>query len=333
MPANLTPIYLKAEQAYRQATTLEEELRCLQVMLQEIPKHKGTDHLQASLKAKISKVKKDMEAERASGKKGGSGIRIPRQGAGTVILLGGPNAGKSQILASLTRATPKVAPHPFTTQLPQPGMMPWEDVLVQLIDTPPITPDFVESNSYGLIRSADLALLVLDLGEDDGVERCLDVWNKLQATRTRLGETSYLDEEDVGLSYTQTFVVGNKMDLPGAMERLEIFHELADFHFPEYLISATERTGLEELRNAIYHALNVVRVYTKLPTSKTADMDRPFTLPEGSTLLDLAGLVHKDYIENLKFGKVWGEAVHDGTPMKGDYVLHDKDIIELHKLR
>ncbi|MBE6425028.1 MAG: TGS domain-containing protein [Planctomycetaceae bacterium] len=330
MPANLTPVYLKAEQAYRQAQSLEEELRCLQVMLQEIPKHKGTDHLQASLKAKISKTKKDMEADRASGKKSGLSIRIPRQGAGTVVILGGTNAGKSQLLASMTRATPKIAPHPYTTQLPQPGMMPWEDVLVQMIDTPPITPDFLEPSTYSFIRSADLALLLLDLGDDDGVENCIALMDRLNSTRTRLGKESCLDEDDVGLSYTRTFLVPNKIDVPGAMDRLEIFHELTDWGFEEFPISATEMTGVEPLRDAIYHALNVVRVYTKLPTSKTADMDRPFTLPAGSTLLDLAGLVHKDYLEKLKYARIWGTAVHDGTPMKGDYVLNDRDIVELH---
>ncbi len=331
MPANLTPIYLKAEQAYRQAQSLDEELRCLQVMLQEIPKHKGTDHLQASLKAKIAKTKKDIEQERSSGKKAsGQSIRIPRQGAGTVVILGGTNAGKSQLMASMTRAAPKIAPHPFTTQIPQPAMMPWEDVFVQMIDTPPITPDYLEPNTYGFIRSADLALLMLDLGDDDGVENCIAVMDRLQQTRTRLGKESCLDEDDIGLSYTKTFLVPNKIDLPDAADRLEIFHELADFHFEEFPISAAEMTGVEDLRNAIYRAMNVIRVYTKLPTAKTADMDRPFTLPVGSTLLDLAGLIHKDYIEKLKFARIWGSAVHDGTPMKGDYILNDKDIVELH---
>jgi len=300
-------------------------------MLQEIPKHKGTDHLQASLKAKIAKTKKDIESDRTSGKKsGGLSIKIPRQGAGTVVILGGTNAGKSQLMASMTRATPKVAPHPYTTQLPQPGMMPWEDVFVQMIDTPPITPDFLEPSTYGFIRGADLALLMLDLGDDDGVENCLAVMERLNATRTRLGKETCLDEDDIGLAFTKTFLVANKIDLPGAMERLEIFHELADFEFEEFQISATEKIGLEELRNAIYHSLDVIRVYTKLPTSKTPDMDRPFTLPNGSTLLDLAALIHKDYVSQLKYAKIWGSAVHDGTPMKGDYVLNDKDIAEIH---
>jgi hypothetical protein len=329
MPANLTPQYLKAEEAYRQATTVEEELKCLQVMLQEIPKHKGTDHLQAQLKSKIAKAKRELTAEKKTGKKG-RGLRIPRQGAGTAILLGGPNAGKSQLLARLTRATPEVAPYPFTTTVPSPGMMPWEDVMVQLIDTPPITTDYVEGHLHGLIRSADLALLLVDLGDDAGIEQCQDVLERLSTTKTRLAARSYLDEEDVGLSYTQTFLVPNKIDLPEAPARLELLHELCPLDLPEYVISAKDGTGLEALREAVFKALDVVRVYTKLPSAKGPDLDRPFTVRRGSTLLELAGQVHKDYLSGLKFARVWGTAVHAGTAVKGDYVLQDKDVVELH---
>ena len=329
MPANLTPQYLKAEEEYRRAATVEEELQCLQLMLKEIPKHKGTDKLQAELKAKIAKAKKDQQVEKSSGKKG-RGFRIPRQGAGVAVILGGPNAGKSQLQASLTRASPEIAPYPYTTKIAAPGMMPWEDVYVQLIDTPPITADYLETYSQGLIRAADLALLVVDLGSDDGIEECQAVLDRLGDTKTRLAARSELDENDVGLSYTQTFVVPNKIDLPEAPARLELFHELCPLDFREFVISAQERTGVEELRTAIYKSLDMLRVYTKLPTAKDPDRDRPFTLRRGSTLLELAGQVHKDYLENLKFARVWGEAVHDGAALKGDYVLRDKDIVELH---
>ena len=329
MPANLTQQYLKAEEEYRRATTVDEELKCLQVMLQEIPKHKGTDHLQATLKAKISKAKKDVVTEKSTGK-GSRGLRIPRQGAGTAILLGGPNAGKSQMVAALTRATPEVAPYPFTTTVPAPAMMPWQDVMAQLIDTPPITADYIEPHLHGLIRSADLALLVVNLELDEGIEQVQDVLDRLSTTKTRLAATSYLDENDVGLFYTQTFLVPNKIDARGAEDRLGLLHELCPIDFPEYVISAQEGTGLEALRDATYRAMDVVRVYTKLPSAKQADFDRPFTVRRGSTLLEMAGQVHKDYVEGLKFARVWGTAVHDATSVKGDYVLHDKDVVELH---
>jgi ribosome-interacting GTPase 1 len=329
MPANLTAQYLKAEEAYRRASTLEEELSCLQVMLQEIPKHKGTDHLQAQIKAKIARTKREIQADKRAGKKT-RGIRIPRQGAGTAVLLGGPNAGKSQLLASLTRASPQVAEYPFTTHLPQPGMMPWEDVTVQLIDTPPITADYMEPYLHGIIRGADLALLLVDLGADSGIEQCQELLDRLSQTKTRLARTSYLHEQDVWLSYTKTFLVPNKIDLPDAQERLDLLHELFALDFDEHVISAKQGTGLEDLQDTIYCALDVVRVYSKLPSAKEPDRDRPFTVRRGSTLLEMAGQVHKDYLDGLKFARVWGTAVHDGTVVKGDYVLHDKDVVELH---
>jgi ribosome-interacting GTPase 1 len=329
MPANLTPQYLKAEEEYRRASTPDEELKWLQVMLQEIPKHKGTDKLQAELKRKISEVKKQIQTERSTGRRT-RGFRIPRQGAGTVVILGGPNAGKSALLRALTRATPEVAPYPFTTKTPLPGMMPWEDVFVQMIDTPPITADFIDPSMHGLIRSADLALLVVDLGADEGLLQCQEVLEKLGKTKSRLGASSYLDEEDVGLSYTRAFLVPNKIDLEEAPARLELLHEMLPLDFPEYVISAEKGVGLEPLREAIYKSLDVVRVYAKPPTAKEPDMERPFTFRRGSTVADMAAEIHKDLAKNLKFARVWGTAVHPGTVVKGDYVLQDRDVVELH---
>jgi ribosome-interacting GTPase 1 len=331
MPANLTPQYKKAEEEYRRAQTPEDELRCLELMLREIPKHKGTDKLQAELKAKISKAKHESEHAKKIGKKGHHGPHIQRQGAGRAIILGGPNAGKSQLLARLTRATPEVAPYPFTTREPQPGMMAWEDVQVQLIDTPPITADVFDPSILGLIRGSDLALLLFDAGSDDGIDALTPVLDRLSQTKTRLAKESYLDEEDVGLSFTQTFLVHNKIDLPGAEERIVLLREFCPVDFREFRISAEHGAGLEDLRNAVYQALDVVRVYTKLPTKKEADYDKPFTLKRGGTLLDVAELVHRDIAANFKYARVWGSAVlAPGTQMKGDYVVHDKDVVEIH---
>jgi ribosome-interacting GTPase 1 len=331
MPANLTPQYKKAEEQYRRAQTPDEELRCLELMLREIPKHKGTDKLQAELKAKISKAKQETEHAKKVGKKGHHGPHIQRQGAGRAIILGGANVGKSQLLARITRATPEIAPYPFTTREPQPGMMPWEDVMVQLIDTPPITADVFDANLLGLIRGSDLALLMFDASADDGIDALQAVLDRLNQTKTRLAKESYLDEEDVGLSFTETFLIYNKMDLPGAEERIALLKEFCPFDFREFRISAEHGTGLEELRADVYKALDVVRVYTKLPTKKEADYDKPFTLKRGGTLLDVAELVHRDMAANFKYARVWGAAVlAPGTQMKGDYVIHDKDVVEIH---
>lgn len=329
MAANLTPQYHKAEQEYRRATTKEEELKWLQAMLREIPKHKSSEKLQSELKQKISRTKKEIETDRKTGK-AGPGFRIVRQGAGTAVVLGAPNVGKSQLMASLTRAQPEVAPYGFTTRIPAPAMMPWNNVQVQLIDTPPVTADFLDPVLYGIIRAADVALLVVDLGCDEGIEQCQELLEHLEGTKTRLGRTSSLDERDVGLSFTRTLSVINKIDMPGAAERLELFHELCPLDFEEHVISAVDGTGLEELREAVYHSLGVIRVYTKLPHAKEADMSNPFTIPAGGTVMDVAVQVHKDFVDNLKFARVWGEQVHDGTVVKGDHVMCDRDIVELH---
>ena len=329
MAANLTQQYHKAEEEYRRAATPEEELAALQVMLRELPKHKASENLQSDLKKKISKVRKEIAAGAKTGKKG-HGVRIPRQGAGTVVLLGGPNAGKSQLLQSLTRATPEVQPYPFTTRSPLPGMMPWEDVMVQLIDTPPITADFLESYMQGVIRGADLAVLLLDLGSDDGIEQCQEALDKLNTTKTRLAAESYLDEHDVGLSYTKTILAPNKIDDPDAEERFALFQELCDVDLPVFKISAIEGTGLEALREAMFNALDVVRVYTKLPTAKEPDMEKPFTIKRGRTVREVAAMVHKDFVEGFKFARVWGSEVHDATVVRDDYEPADRDIVELH---
>jgi len=209
-------------------------------------------------------------------------------------------------------------------------MMPWEDVNVQLVDTPPITADLFDPSTLSLLRSADLAVLVADLGDDDGIEQLQEVLAKTAGTKSRLASESYLDEEDIGVSYTRTFFAPNKIDLPEAADRQALLKEFCTIDFREFPISAERGDGLPELRAAIYEALDVVRIYTKMPSKKEADFEKPFTLPKGGTVLDLAALVHRDLAGNLKFARVWGDAVHDGTQVKGDYVIHDKDIIELH---
>jgi hypothetical protein len=327
MPANLTPQYIKAEQEYKQAQTPDERLECLRKMWALLPKHKGTDKLQAELKSKLSRAKEEAEGEKKSAKKGIS-HKIPRDGAGQIMILGAPNSGKSQLLAALTSAHPEVAPYPFTTHAPQPGMMPWEDVQVQLIDTPPITADYLESYLPGMIRSADAALLVLDLSVDEGVEQTDEVIRKLEDAKVRLVSRPTAGAEDDVIADKKTLFVANKIDTDEAAERLELAREFFAGRFDILPVSATS-PDVSELRDRVYKFLDVIRIYTKAP-GKPADWKRPFTCPVGSTVLDLAGLVHRDIAANLKFARIWGAGVYDGQSVGREHVLHDKDLLELH---
>src|ERR1700740_3355627 len=135
MAVNLTPQYLEAEQEYKKAQTPEEKLACLKTMWTLVPKHKAGGKLQAELKTKMAELKEQIEQIKAHPKKAGISYKFPKQGAGQYVILGAPNAGKSRLLTRLTRAAPAVAPYPFTTHEPYAGMMEWQAVKVQHIDT------------------------------------------------------------------------------------------------------------------------------------------------------------------------------------------------------
>ncbi|MBX6313554.1 MAG: 50S ribosome-binding GTPase [Isosphaeraceae bacterium] len=329
MPANLPPQYSKAEDEYRRATTPAERLEKLRAMLRLLPKHKGTEKLQAELKQKISRAKEELEGAKASGKKGGVSYRVPREGAGQVVLVGPPNAGKSALLAALTHAKPEVAAYPFTTRAPQPGMMDWLDVRVQLVDLPPITAEFLEPWVPGLVRSADAALLVVDLADEDCADAAEAVLDRLKQTHTELVGTLPYDVEEEAIQHVKTALVANKIDAPGAEGRLDVLRDWFGDRFPVLAVSAERRLGLDDLRAEAYDLLGVIRIYTKVP-GKPADRSQPFTLPAGSTVLDLARAVHRDLEHALKFAKVWGSGVFEGQTVKRDHELHDADIVELH---
>ena len=93
--------------------------------------------------------------------------------------------------------------------------------------------------------------------------------------------------------------------------------------------SATEGHGLEKMRESIYKALDIVRVYTKAPGSK-ADLTEPVILKRGSTTIDAAESVHKDFQQNLRYIVIWGSGKYDGQRVGRDHALQDGDIVEFH---
>jgi ribosome-interacting GTPase 1 len=329
MPANLPPQYLKVEDEYRKAATPEKRLEKLRELFRLLPKHKGTEKLQSDLKQKIGQLKGELERGKSTGKKAAFSHHVPREGAGQVMLVGGPNAGKSALLAALSNARPEVAPYPFTTRVPQPGIMMWQDVPVQLIDLPAISPAFLEPWVLDVIRAGDAALLVADLASDDVAEATIAALERLAQSHTELVGELPFDVEEESIRHLKTLLAATKLDAEGARDRLEVLREWFAPRFPVTPVSAVTGEGLETLRAATYHLLGLLRVYTKVP-GKPADRSRPFTLPLGSTVLDLAREIHGDLEHSLKSARIWGTGVYDGQAVKRDHELHDGDLVELH---
>jgi uncharacterized protein len=330
MPANLPPQYIKAEDDYRRATSPGDRLEALRELFRLLPKHKGTEKLQCDLKTRISRAREELEGAKAGGsKKAGISYKVPSEGAGQVVLVGPANSGKSALLAALTNAKPEVAPYPFTTRTPQPGMATWEDVRLQLVDLPPVTADFMESWMPGLVASSDAALFVLDLGDDDLIDSAEVVLARMADSHVELVRELPFDSDDETLRHVKTVVVANKVDAEGAADRLAILREWYGDRFPIVETSATSRVQLDTLTTLAYDTLGVVRVYTKVP-GKPADRSRPFTVPIGSTVLDLAREIHRDFEQSLKFAKVWGSGQFEGQTVRRDHELRDADVVELH---
>ena len=325
MPANLPPQYFEAEKRYRSAKDPEEKIAALEEMLAIMPHHKGTDKLHAALRQKIAKFSQEAEKKYATARRAGFYIR--REGAGQVMLVGPTNTGKSQLLATVTEAVPEIAEYPFTTKTPMPGMMKFEDIQIQLVDTPPVGYKEVKVLLSNALRSADLIAIVIDLSREP--------ISQVEAALQGLREARIEPLTDDGTQATpgsyprRMLIVGNKNELAGSNENWERLRSRYAKLFPLVAISAREGSGLEEFKRAVYQALNIIRVYTKTPGSK-ADLSDPMVLKKGSTLEEAAEDLHKDFYQNLKYAVVWGSGKYDGQRVSKGHVLQDGDIVEFH---
>ena len=324
MPANLTPQYLEAERNYRMAKTPLEKITCLEEMLAIMPKHKGTDHLRADIRTKIAKLTQSLDKKTATQR---ASMMIEKVGAGQVAVIGPPNTGKSQIVASLTKATPTVAAYPYTTQNATPGMMAYENIQIQLIDTPPLSEQPPEWWVMNIIRRADALLIVIDLAEDP-MSQLETVLARLQEKKIVLWESRPESDEESPVTLKKALVICNKNDLDIDMENYNILREIYSDRVPLINLSALEE-GFDELRLVIFRLLDIIRVYTKVPGGKP-DYEDPIVLESGSTLEAAAASVHKDFAKKMKYARIWGSGKFDGVMASRDHVLQDGDIIELH---
>ena len=325
MPANLTPQFIKARERFHKAKEPDEKLAALEEMLRTIPRHKGTDHMVGDIRKQIAKLQ-DASLRSKKGRGGGGHDHMPKEGAGQAVLVGPPNSGKSSLVAALTNARPEVADYPFSTLVPVPGMMRFEDAPVQLVDLPPLSVEYTEPWVYSLIRAADVALIVLGLDEPDLLEGRLEeilLW--IEERRIELVVERLSTEESTDhVIQVPARIVLTKADLvrdPGVL--------LARLPFPGVAVSTFSGEGLDGFARMTFDALKVIRIYTKMP-GKKPDLKEPYALPAGSTALDAVRIVHGEFAERLKYVRIWGSGRFDGQQVPSDYRLADGDIVEIH---
>jgi uncharacterized protein len=335
MPANLSPEYKAAQAALRQARDPGERLHCLREMLRVMPKHKGTDHLQADIKRRIHELVEELERPKKGGARGGPSLVVRPEGAAQIALLGPPNAGKSTLHARLTGSTAHAAAYPFTTQFPEPGMMPHEDVHFQLVDLPAVSPAHPTPWLASALQTADACLLVVDLSDPDCVGEIQTVHDMMSERGVTLAEhwetlEPVSEDDDPFGVFLPTLLLANKADsVVDPATDLRTLLELLSLHYPALAVSAISGEGLGELGAWLFEHLGVVRVYTKAP-GKAADRSRPYTLRRGQTVADVARLVHKDLARSLKHARVWGASGFEGQQVGPGHVVADGDIVELH---
>ncbi|MBL7073763.1 TGS domain-containing protein [candidate division KSB1 bacterium] len=330
MPANLPPDYFAAEKRYREARTPKEKIEALREMLAVMPKHKGTEHLQGDLKRRIARHLEEAKKKPKIGKAAAPDY-IEKEGAGQLALVGLPNSGKSSILAAVTNAHPQVADYPFSTFRPLAGMMPYQDIQIQLVDLPPISEEYTESWVYNIIRCADLAVLVVDLGASQPEEQVLSLVRMLERVNIRLSKSSGERADGLSVITKKAVVVGNKADAGGAKFRADRLVESRGIRegFAIQFISAKTGANLGEMKEFFFNGLEILRIYTKAP-GKKSDLEKPYILPKGSTVLDVAKAIHKDFVERFRFARIWGSEKYDGQMVQRDHRVEDGDVIEIH---
>ena len=337
MPANLNPEYKAAEAAFKKSRDPTERLEHLREMLRVIPKHKGTDHLQADLKTRIKELTAELAGPKKSGARTAPATYVHPEGAAQVALLGPPNTGKSALHDRLTGSHAASEAYAFTTQYPQPGMFEYKDVSFQLVDLPPVSPDHSVPWIGNALQSADGCLFVVDVSRPGCVEETVAAQEILAGRKVVLyptwpseGAGDPADEDDPFTLHLPTVLVASKADVVDhAREELDVLAELTGLDCPVLSVSAQSGEGLDELGAFLFAHLAIVRVYTKKP-GEDVDEGKPYTVRRGDTVLDVARLVHREIAASLKFARLVGGSGFEGQQVGRDHVVSDGDILELH---
>ena len=389
MPANLTPEAADKWALVEAARNPREKILRMQEFLSVVPKHKGTMKLRGRIKKKMALMRKDIE-ERKQKRAGRSGPKlfIEKEGAAQVALLGLTNVGKSCLLSVVTNADIVVSPVAYTTRKPEPGVLYFEDMQLQIVETPALMHGSSGGRAGGLLsigiaRNADGMILMVDLSFDpvsqltlilselekarvlinkpkgrvdidrrymgaglrvilvgkilDGnihdVEALLRSYRIGDAMVKIMGEVSLEDVEDSifeSTVYRPAVIIANKLDTKEAKKNLVQLKEFVAGRIPIVAVSCEKKEGLLNIGKVLFETLDLIRIYTKEPGVRKPS-NRPFTLPRGATVVDLAKNIHTDFQKDFAFARVWSKRLKFSPQKVGlSFLLEDGDIVELH---
>jgi uncharacterized protein len=367
MPINASHEYFQAEKKFHEAEGTPAKIAALEEMLSTAPSHKGAENLRAQIKQRLVKLRAQLDKTRLASKGSRvSHLLVKREGAGQVSLVSVANAGKSSILAALTNAKPQIAEYEFTTSRPEVGIMDFEGIQIQLIELPAITKDFAYRGDgptyFSVVRNTDLVVFLIDSTKDGLAQMDLlegefeKAQIKLNAEKPKVrikkqgdGGIEFLGKRYFDFSTKEATQLlqshGYANAIVTAYEKITI-EDLTDvlnesLCFMPLLVVNTKGDigrrgvstktgeGLDELRENIFKALNLIKVYTKSP-GKNKDHP-PVALDKGSSVRDLATVIHKDFLNRFRFARIWGpSAKHDSQKVGLDHDLKDNDVVEFH---
>jgi len=301
MPINAHPEYLNAEARYQQASTDGEKLSALKEMVKFLPKHKGAETLRKNIKTRYKKFKQEFEKK---SKKSKSTQKSLKKADLQAVLIGLTNSGKSSVLKSITNAQPKIASYGFTTTEPEIGTLDYQGCNIQIIDLPPIAS---ENFDKGILNNTDLILMV--------VEKIHELKSIIELTKNKANKE------------TKRILIFNKIDLYDEKTKRKISETLKSKKYNFVLISTKTNKGLEELKEKIFKAFNMIRIYTKQPGGRHDNI--PVVLHPNSTLKDVAEKILHGYSKKVRYAKITGPSSKFKDQKIGlKHVVKDKDVVE-----
>lgn len=347
---------------------LLQQIKQLEEEIKRTPYNKATEHHVGRLKAKLARLKEELEKERR--KSARQTISIKKEGDATVALVGFPSVGKSSLLNALTNAKSEVGDYDFTTKKPVPGIMEYKHATIQIIDMPGIVEGAASGKGRGrevlsAVRIADLIVIVADVFKLDSIEI---VKRELYEAGIRLDQKPpdvvIRRKDRGGVKISSTVPLGlDERTIAEILKEYKIHNadvlirenitmerlidalngncvyipsitvvnkiDIMDVDVNAIKVSATRRINLDLLKEEIYRKLRFIKVYLKPPGEKMSE--KPMILREGARIEDVCRKIHNDFVENFKYARVWGRSVkHEGQRVGLDHVLSDGDVVSIY---